>query len=96
MLNCEVIPLYCDVDGTFPNHHPDPEHADNLQDLIRTVLKLTGADIGLAFDGDGDRLGVVDNHWATSAIPMNCSACSHWNSAAASGRAPWSMMLNAH
>lgn len=60
-LGCEVIPLFCDVDGNFPNHHPDPEHAENLQDLIRTV-KETGADIGLAFDGDGDRLGVVDNH----------------------------------
>lgn len=59
-MGCEVIPLFCDVDGNFPNHHPDPEHADNLQDLIRSVTE-SGADIGLAFDGDGDRLGVVDN-----------------------------------
>jgi phosphomannomutase/phosphoglucomutase len=57
-LGCEVIPLYCDVDGTFPNHHPDPADPANLQDLI-TVVKAEHADIGLAFDGDGDRLGLV-------------------------------------
>ncbi|MCK4608046.1 MAG: phosphomannomutase/phosphoglucomutase [Gammaproteobacteria bacterium] len=57
-LGCEVIPLFCEVDGTFPNHHPDPAIADNLQDLIAKV-KSTNADIGLAFDGDADRLGVV-------------------------------------
>ncbi|MEP6607068.1 MAG: phosphomannomutase/phosphoglucomutase [Burkholderiaceae bacterium] len=57
-LGCDVIELFCDVDGTFPNHHPDPAHPENLQDLIRT-LRETDAEIGLAFDGDADRLGVV-------------------------------------
>jgi phosphomannomutase/phosphoglucomutase len=59
-LGCEVVPLYCDVDGDFPNHHPDPADPANLEDLI-TVVKSERADIGLAFDGDGDRLGVVTN-----------------------------------
>ncbi|KAA1175605.1 phosphomannomutase/phosphoglucomutase [Marinobacter salinexigens] len=59
-LGCEVVPLYCDVDGDFPNHHPDPGKPANLADLIARV-KGEGADIGLAFDGDGDRLGVVTN-----------------------------------
>lgn len=57
-IGAEVIPLYCDVDGTFPNHHPDPSEPHNLEDLIQTVQRFD-ADIGLAFDGDGDRLGVV-------------------------------------
>ncbi|HEY6895613.1 MAG TPA: phosphomannomutase/phosphoglucomutase [Rhodanobacteraceae bacterium] len=57
-IGCEVEPLYCEVDGTFPNHHPDPSDLHNLQDLILSVKQLN-ADIGLAFDGDGDRLGVV-------------------------------------
>jgi len=59
-LGCEVIPLYCEVDGDFPNHHPDPAEPKNLEDLI-TVVKEEKADLGLAFDGDGDRLGVVTN-----------------------------------
>ncbi|WP_083945004.1 phosphomannomutase/phosphoglucomutase [Thiomicrospira microaerophila] len=58
-LGCEVIELFCDVDGLFPNHHPDPAQPKNLQDLVAAV-KTHQADIGLAFDGDGDRCGVVD------------------------------------
>jgi len=57
-IGAEVIPLYCDVDGSFPNHHPDPSEPHNLEDLIATVKRFD-ADLGLAFDGDGDRLGVV-------------------------------------
>jgi phosphomannomutase len=57
-LGCEVIDLYSKVDGDFPNHHPDPSKPENLADLIK-VVKATGAEVGLAFDGDGDRLGVV-------------------------------------
>ncbi|WP_026133004.1 MULTISPECIES: phosphomannomutase/phosphoglucomutase [unclassified Janthinobacterium] len=57
-MGCEVIELFCEVDGTFPNHHPDPAHPENLQDLIR-CLRDSDAEIGIAFDGDGDRLGVV-------------------------------------
>ncbi len=57
-IGADVEPLYCEVDGTFPHHHPDPSDPANLQDLIR-VVQRTNADIGLALDGDGDRLGVV-------------------------------------
>lgn len=59
-LDCEVIELYCEPDGNFPNHMPDPLDPKNLQDLIKRV-KETGADVGVALDGDGDRLGVVDD-----------------------------------
>jgi len=59
-LGCEVVPLYCEVDGTFPNHHPDPTLPAGLKKLIATV-KRTKADCGIAFDGDADRLGGVDN-----------------------------------
>ncbi len=57
-LGCEVLPLFCEVDGRFPNHHPDPAKPENLRDLIR-ALHDSDAEIGLAFDGDADRLGVV-------------------------------------
>ena len=57
-LGCEVTELFSEVDGDFPNHHPDPSKPENLADLIAAV-KAQGADLGLAFDGDGDRLGVV-------------------------------------
>jgi phosphomannomutase/phosphoglucomutase len=57
-LGCETVELFCEVDGTFPNHHPDPSKPENLKDVIR-ALQETDAELGLAFDGDGDRLGVV-------------------------------------
>lgn len=57
-LGCKVYPLYCEVDGNFPNHHPDPAHPENLEDLIAQVTS-SDAELGLAFDGDGDRLGLV-------------------------------------
>ena len=56
-LGCKVTELYCDVDGHFPNHHPDPSNPENLRDLIKTLTRE--GDLGYAFDGDGDRLGVV-------------------------------------
>lgn len=59
-LGCEVIPLYCEMDGTFPNHHPDPTLPEALQDLIQKVRE-TEADLGIAYDGDGDRIGVIDD-----------------------------------
>ncbi|ROU09072.2 phosphomannomutase/phosphoglucomutase [Lysobacter enzymogenes] len=57
-IGAEVTPLYCEIDGEFPNHHPDPSEPHNLVDLIKMVQRLN-ADLGIAFDGDGDRLGVV-------------------------------------
>jgi phosphomannomutase / phosphoglucomutase len=66
-LGCQVTELFCQIDGTFPNHHPDPSKPENLEDLIAEIKK-SGYDVGLAFDGDGDRLGVIapDGHviWA--------------------------------
>ncbi len=59
-LGCEVIELYCTMDGNFPNHHPDPTVLENLQDLIQKVDQEK-ADLGIAFDGDSDRIGVVDD-----------------------------------
>ena len=57
-LGCDIVPLFCEVDGNFPNHHPDPSKPENLADVIK-ALRETDAEIGIAFDGDGDRLGVV-------------------------------------
>ncbi|MBA2676407.1 phosphomannomutase/phosphoglucomutase [Ramlibacter sp.] len=57
-LGCEVIELFSEVDGNFPNHHPDPSKPENLKDLI-AALRTSGAELGLAFDGDGDRLGII-------------------------------------
>lgn len=59
-LGCEVIELYCEMDGTFPNHHPDPTIPEALEDLIKTVIE-SQADVGVAYDGDGDRIGVIDD-----------------------------------
>lgn len=59
-LGCEVVEQFCDIDGNFPNHHPDPSKPENLADLIASVRHYE-AELGLAFDGDGDRLGVVDS-----------------------------------
>jgi phosphomannomutase/phosphoglucomutase len=60
-IGAEVIPLYCESDGTFPNHHPDPTVDAFIQDMIAKV-RAEGADLGVAFDGDADRLGAVDEH----------------------------------
>ena len=60
-LGHDVIELFCEVDGNFPNHHPDPSKPENLEDLV-SAIKENEADIGFAFDGDGDRLGVVDKN----------------------------------
>src|SRR5690606_40234687 len=57
-IGCTVVPLYCEVDGTFPNHHPDPSHKENVADLIARV-RAEQADLGQAFDGDADRVGVL-------------------------------------
>ena len=59
-LGCEVVPLFCDADGSFPNHHPDPSQPENVASLMLEV-QAQQADIGVAFDGDGDRLGIIDN-----------------------------------
>ena len=60
-IGAEVIPLYCESDGTFPNHHPDPTVDEYIVDLIRTV-KEEGAELGVGFDGDADRIGAVDEN----------------------------------
>ena len=78
-LGVKVSKLFCLVDGRFPNHHPDPSKPENLEDLIQEVIE-TDADLGLAFDGDGDRLGVVDNLgnivWADQYMLILCSEIS--------------------
>jgi len=76
-LGCEVIPLYCEMDGHFPHHHPDPTIPEALQDLISRV-KETKAELGLAYDGDGDRIGVIDNQgniiWGDKLMMIFCRA----------------------
>ncbi len=81
-IGCEVIPLYCSLDSSFPNHHPDPVKEENLQDLIAKV-KEEKAGLGIAFDGDSDRLGVVDEKgnilWGDSllallSLPVFCAS----------------------
>lgn len=67
-LGCTVSPLYCEPDGNFPHHDPDPTNADNLEDLLSDVA-ISGADLGLAFDGDGDRVVVVTN--STRIVPSD-------------------------
>lgn len=75
MLELDVTALYCDIDGDFPNHSPDPTEPANLTDLI-TIVKQTQADLGLAFDGDGDRVILVDNQgnivWPDTTLMMLC------------------------
>jgi phosphomannomutase/phosphoglucomutase len=59
-LGCDVVPLYCDMDGNFPNHHPDPTLPEALEDLIQEV-RTSHADLGIAYDGDSDRIGIIDD-----------------------------------
>ncbi|MCD6194105.1 MAG: phosphomannomutase/phosphoglucomutase [Candidatus Aminicenantes bacterium] len=74
-LGCQVIPLYCEMDGHFPHHHPDPTIPEALQDLIRRVRKEQ-AEVGLAYDGDGDRIGVIDDQgqiiWGDKLMILFC------------------------
>ncbi|MCP5325969.1 MAG: phosphomannomutase/phosphoglucomutase [Oceanospirillaceae bacterium] len=70
-LGCEVIPLACDIDGNFPLHHPDPSQAENLRHIRQAVINEK-ADLGIAFDGDGDRIGVV-NHLGEIVLPDRLS-----------------------
>ncbi|MEO8402320.1 MAG: phosphomannomutase/phosphoglucomutase [Gammaproteobacteria bacterium] len=81
-MGCDVHELFCDVDGSFPNHHPDPSQPENLEDLIR-VVREQKADIGLAFDGDGDRLGVVTTSgeiiWPDRQLMLFAKAVLHAN-----------------
>src|SRR3990170_3264568 len=60
-IGCEVVELYCESDGRFPNHLPDPEDEENVVDLQAKVVEI-GADLGIAYDGDADRVGVIDEH----------------------------------
>ena len=99
-LGCDVVELFCEVDGTFPNHHPDPADPHNLEDLQR-ALRDTGAELGLAFDGDGDRLGVVTPRgqiiwpdrqimlYARDVLERNPGAAILYDVKCTAGLAPW-------
>ena len=88
-LGCEVIELFSEVDGEFPNHHPDPSKPENLRDVIE-ALRTSDAELGLAFDGDGDRLGIVtkdgQNIFPDRQMMLFARTCSRACRAAASSR----------
>ena len=77
-IGCQVTGLYCDLDGRFPNHHPDPTVVENLRDLIDKVKEVK-AHVGIGYDGDADRIGVIDeeggDRMGRSLITIVCARC---------------------